>query len=248
MYINMEKNIVNEEKRLTVKEKKTAAPATKKKIDLQQLLPTLENMILTGFFKPRERLVESTLSDMFGVSRYNVRDAFKILEAKGIVSIIPFRGAVVSELSQQEVEETFTIRVALVKLAMSKAIENVTTGDIKILRKMAKQIERFHREDNLITMMETDKNLHGYIYQMSHNKTLARMINELRNRCHIIRYSAWSIPHVLPQVIAEHFLIVDAIEAGDLKSLCKLSERHILHSMDAYLMKLRAENAMIIEK
>ncbi len=176
-------------------------------------------MILTGYFKPRERLVEANLSEMFGVSRYTVRDAFKILETKGMVIVTPFKGVIVSELSQQEVEEIFVIRAGLEQVALRLSTQNTTTVDIKVLRKMVKKIEDAHHDDDFVAMVAADANFHDYVFQMSRNKTLRRMINDLRNRCHIIRYSAWSSPTILKQVMEEHRLIVDAIEARDVAAL-----------------------------
>jgi DNA-binding GntR family transcriptional regulator len=224
-------------------EKKTTPKKTK--MDFQAFVSRIENMILTGVFKPRERLIEAALSKMFGVSRYLVRDAFKVLETKALVTVTPFRGVVVSELSQQEVEEIFVIRAALEKAALCLSTQNTTTVDIKVLRKMVKKIEDAHHADDFAAMVAADTNFHDYVFQMSRNKTLRRMINDLRNRCHIIRYSAWSSPTILQQVIEEHRLIVDAIEARDVATLNGLSERHISHGKEAYLLRLKAENALL---
>ena len=73
------------------------------------------------------------------------------------------------------------------------------------------------------------------------------MISDLRNRCHIIRYSAWSSPTVLRQLMEEHRLMVDAIEARDIAALHRLQEKHINHVKDAYLRRLKAENAILSE-
>ncbi|MDP1992135.1 MAG: GntR family transcriptional regulator [Syntrophales bacterium] len=228
---------------MTAKEKKTMSQ--KSKMDFQSFVSRIENMILTGRFKPRERLIEAALSEMFGVSRYTVRDAFKVLETKGLVTVTPFRGVVVSELGQQEVEEIFVIRAALEQVALRLSTQNTTTVDIKVLRKMVKKIEDAHHDDDFVAMVAADTNFHDYVFQMSRNKTLRRMINDLRNRCHIIRYSAWSSPSLLQQVMAEHRLIVDAIEARDVAALNELSEKHIRHGKEAYLLRLKAENALL---
>jgi DNA-binding GntR family transcriptional regulator len=228
---------------MTAKAKKTTPQ--KRKMDFQSFVSLVENMILTGKFKPRERLIEAALSEMFGVSRYTVRDAFKVLETKGLVAVTPFRGVVVSELSQQEVEEIFVIRAALEQVALRLSTQNTTTVDIKVLRKMVKKIEEAHRDDDFAAMVAADTNFHDYVFQMSRNKILRRMINDLRNRCHIIRYSAWSSPTILEQVMQEHRLIVDAIEARDVTALNELSERHIRHGKEAYLLRLKAENVLL---
>ncbi len=228
---------------MMAKAKKTAAK--KRKMDFQTFVARLENMILTGAFKPRERLVEAALSEMFGVSRYTVRDAFKVLETKGLVTVTPFRGVVVSELSSEEVEEIFVIRAALEQVALRLSTQNTTNVDIKVLRKLVKRIEDAHHADDFAAMVAADTEFHDYVFQMSRKKVLRRMINDLRNRCHIIRYSAWSTPATLQQVMDEHRRIVDAIEAKDIATLNELSERHISHGKDAYLMRLKAENALL---
>ena len=59
----------------------------------------IEGAILSGKFKPRERLTEMGLMAIYGVGRTVIRETLKKLEAKGLVTIIPFRGAVVTDLT-----------------------------------------------------------------------------------------------------------------------------------------------------
>ena len=65
----------------------------------------IEAAILSGQFKPRERLIEMDLISRFGVSRTVIREALKRLEAKGLVRTAPYRGAIVADLTVEEVEE-----------------------------------------------------------------------------------------------------------------------------------------------
>jgi DNA-binding GntR family transcriptional regulator len=228
---------------MAIKRNETASKPDKP--DFQHFVSRIENMILTGAFKPRERLIEATLSKMFGVSRYSVRDAFKILETKGLVKVTPFKGVVVSELGKQEVEEIFVIRTALEQLALRLSTERATAQDVKVLRRMVKKIEDAHRKDDFVAMVSADTNFHDYVLQMAQNESLRRMISDLRNRCHIIRYSAWSSPNVLAEVLEEHRLIVDAIEARDGTKLNELLETHLSHAKQLYLLRLKAENALL---
>lgn len=224
---------------------KEKATAKSGKMDFPSFVSRIENMILTGAFKPRERLIEAALSEMFGVSRYSVRDAFKVLETKGLVIVTPFRGVVVSELSKKEVEEIFVIRAALEQLALRLAMENATNEDIKFLRRMVKKIEDASHNDNFAAMIAADTEFHDYLFQMSQNNSLRRMINDLRNRCHIIRYSAWSSPDVLHEVMKEHLMMVEAIEARDMGKLMPLLEKHLSHAKQSYLLRLKAETALL---
>ncbi|MCE5283789.1 MAG: GntR family transcriptional regulator [Deltaproteobacteria bacterium] len=215
------------------------------KIDFQNFVSRIENMILTGAFKPRERLIEASLSEMFGVSRYSVRDAFKVLETKGLVSVTPFRGVVVSELSKKEVEEIFVIRAALEQLALRLSMENVTREDIKLLKRMVKKIEDASHQDDFAAMISADTEFHDHLFQLSQNTILRRMINDLRNRCHIIRYSAWSSPDIVREVMKEHTQIVEAMESRDLEKLMQLLEKHLMHAKQSYLLRLKAETALL---
>ncbi|MEW6261616.1 MAG: GntR family transcriptional regulator [Thermodesulfobacteriota bacterium] len=218
------------------------------KRDFQKLVQRLENKILIGGFKPRERLVEARLAKMFNVSRYWIRDALKIMETKGLVTINPYKGAEVSELSEEEIEEIFAIRICLEQLAARLALKNVKPADLAVLRRLAAKIEEGLTDQDLEEMIEADSSFHDYIFQLARNQTLRRMIIDLRNRSHIIRYSAWSSPQVLQLVIKEHATFLEALEQNDPEKINDLSERHITRARDAYLFQLRAGEALRLKR
>ena len=215
------------------------------KIDFQEFASKLENMILTGGFRPRERLVEANLSQMFNVSRYWVRDAFKILETKRLVTVIPFKGVVVSELNEKEIEEIFAIRVVLEQLAVGMAMENMGPGDVDALTAIVEKLEHAQTTADVAGMVEGDSRFHDYIFQLSGNETLRHTINDFRNRCHIIRYSAWSSADILTRVRDEHRLFVKYLAARDKEGLHELARHHISHAKNFYLFRLRAETTML---
>jgi DNA-binding GntR family transcriptional regulator len=223
---------------------KKATPR-KSKMDFNSFVSQLENIILIGTFKPRERLTEASLSEKFGVSRYLVRNAFKVLETKGLVKVTHFKGVIVSELSEQDVEEIYVIRKALEQLSLRLAMQNVTNGDIMALRRLAKTLEDAHRKSDFAAMVTADNNFHDYVFHLSQNDSLYRMINDLQRRCHIIRYSAWTSPEALQKSMKEHNLIVDAIEARDLEALNTVAEKHLYYAKDSYLILLRAQEVLM---
>jgi len=222
-----------------------AAKANKNptKMEFRVFVESLESRILTGGFKPRERLVEASLSQMFGVSRYWVRDAFKILETKGLVTIMPYKGVVVNELNAKELEEIFVVRVSLEALAWRLAMDNITENDIEELGRLARQIEEAHKRTDIQAVLEADSKFHEKIVILAKNDTLLRLISDLRKRCHIIRFSAWSSPEVVKQVTQEHYQFLEAVGKKDIKTISRLAEQHISHAKKFYLFLLNAENA-----
>ena len=88
----------------------------------------IEEAILSGQFKPRERLIEMDLIDRFGISRTVIREAFKRLEAKGLIRVIPYRGAVVADLTVEEIEEIYFVRIRLERIAAQLVLKQISPG------------------------------------------------------------------------------------------------------------------------
>ncbi len=86
----------------------------------------LESAILTGKLKPRERLVEKGLAERLEMSRTAIREALRRLEQRGMVRILPRRGAVVSDLSPLDVENIYTVRIHLEVFGARLAAQHIS--------------------------------------------------------------------------------------------------------------------------
>ena len=90
-------------------------------INLTQTLPekvatTLAERIVDGTYPPGSRLIEALLSKEFGLSHGPIRDALRSLQHAGLVTILPYRGAVVTDVTVREIRELYQVRAALVGL------------------------------------------------------------------------------------------------------------------------------------
>lgn len=200
-------------------------------------------MILTGVLKPREHLVELHLSKKLGVSRFWIRDALKVLETKGLIKVIPYKGAVVCDLDENEIEDIFEVRIELDVLATRKAAQNVQQEDIVVLKRIADQFEKSTKAKDFSRMISSNEDFHHYIYELSRNPTLVQMIRQLATRGHILRYHAWSSPDVLNRIQTEHRLFIKGLKERDLELLEDLAKRHLSYSKNSYLSHLKAKQA-----
>ena len=91
-----------------------------------QIADRVAEAIVEERFAPGERLKEVELAASFDVSRATVREALRILERRGLVSIVPQHGAQVAKLSRQELEDMFDIRVMLLGLASRTLAKRIT--------------------------------------------------------------------------------------------------------------------------
>ena len=220
-------------------------PKNDLKQDFQRLIARLENMILIGSLQPRERLVETSLAKKLNVSRSWVRDALKILEAKGLVEVVPYRGAMVRELTEEEVEETFEIRLVLESLCHRLASKNFTKADSDVLRKIAGRIKDSYRRQNFEEMISANNEFHRYIRELAGNKTLVQMLDQLKGRFYLFNTYAWSSPDVADRLVEEHETYVSALGNKDLKLLDEVAEKHISYSKDLYLLQLKTRKAIV---
>jgi len=198
----------------------------------------IERAILSGQLKPRERLVEMDLISKFGISRTVVRESLKRLEAKGIIRTTPYRGAMVADLTVEEIEEIYYVRSELEKIAARLILEHITTQEIRHLKKLSKEVEKNLREKTL-QMIEKDSEFHRVIFKACRNNYLYRLIDFLRIKAHIVRFNAWSLPHRIEESIFEHRMMVKAIEKKDIKELEKLFLQHLNFSKNSYLTQLK---------
>src|SRR5215207_11344568 len=100
----------------------------------------LREGIVTGTFKPGQRLVERELCEMIGASRPSIREALRVLEAEGLIRIIPHRGPVVSIVTVEEAEQLYAIRALLEGFA---GRECALRRDRKILKRLRDAVTEF---------------------------------------------------------------------------------------------------------
>jgi len=96
----------------------------------EQVSHILTEAILDGTLGPGESLIETELQKQLGVSRSPLREAFRDLEKKGLVTIIPRRGTFVKEITRKDLEENFPVRATLEGLAARQAYPLMTPDQL----------------------------------------------------------------------------------------------------------------------
>ena len=193
----------------------------------------LRESILTQVFRPGERLDIKDLTTKLGVSLTPVRDAINRLAAEGLVEIRPRSGTFVTELSADEVADTFDVRMALECLAAEKMMSRNSTQHVGVFRELIADLEKpvttereriFHERKNV--------ELHNLIVELSENRKLIDIYRGLNAHIKIARihYSREGWTQRIEQEKAEHRTILHAIENRDLASLVQALRQHIRHA------------------
>src|SRR5687768_14900477 len=109
----------------------TTQPASRRGLPIErrslaaQVADALRELIMSNTYRQGQPLRQDDLAKPLGVSHIPVRDAFQLLEAEGLITNIPYKGAVVTRLSESEIEEYFGIRQPLEVDLLRRAIGRI---------------------------------------------------------------------------------------------------------------------------
>src|SRR5579875_1604297 len=152
-------------------ERTSIEPISTKSIHTQ-VTASIRKAIVSGVFKPGEKLSEETLAQQFGVSRTPVREAFKQLEREGLVEIIPRVGTCVTKHTEEEIVELFTVKEALEGLAARLMAKRQPKEEIRILKQALKdQLDAMEKGD-IDAFASANHVIHDVIIKGSGNSKL----------------------------------------------------------------------------
>ena len=110
-----------------------------------QVASIIRRLITSGELKPGMKLPEVELSKSLGVSRSPIRESFRILEAEGLVQIIPNKGVSVSNFSEKDIIEIYELRTLLESYGIRRACKYLSQenlGELKsLIIEMGKKVE-----------------------------------------------------------------------------------------------------------
>lgn len=107
----------------------------------EQIADELGAAIVAGRYAAGDRLVEQELADRFGVSRGPVREALRVLERRGLIDLLPRRGAYARALSLNAVADLFNVRIALCGLAARSMALKPIPSYLETLRRRIAELE-----------------------------------------------------------------------------------------------------------
>ena len=139
----------------------------------------IKEAIVSGSFAPGERLPQETLATAIGVSRIPVRSALIQLDAEGLVSFNPRRGAVVRSLSLEQVREIFELRQLLEVHALRKSMATMTPSRLAAIHREAARLDEAGETDDLV---ERRQRFYRLLYDAEASPQLVELIEGLRTK------------------------------------------------------------------
>lgn len=207
----------------------------------EQIAARLSERIVAGSYAPGQRIMEQAVAAEFEVSRGPVREALRLLEKDGLVTILARRGAQVTSLSITEVKEIFDIRAMLNGLRDRQIVEGPDRLRIlPALQAEVAKLTRFAREsgsgDNYV---ETVARIDRLLTRASVNKRLKAIQESLMLQTLRYRQLGLSTPQRRKQSAQNWQILVKALRDGDGAEAERIARQRVLDSRDAAVQMLQ---------
>ncbi len=201
----------------------------------QEVAVRLRQRIVEGDIAPGSKLNERELSELLQVSRTPLREAIKMLASEGLVELLPNRGAVVAQLSMQDVVDTFEVIAGLEGQSGELAAQRITETELAEIRALHYEMMAAYTRRDLSAYYRLNSNIHEKINLAARNPVLAQTYRTVNARLQALRFRSNFDDRKWRQAVQEHEQMVDKLAARDGPGMRALMTRHLEQKRDVVL-------------
>ncbi len=158
---------------------RSAAPARAETLT-EQAYRAIEEQIVTLRLKPGDVLSEQMLSATFRIGRTPIREALQRLAREGLVTILPRKGILVSDLNPRTQLLVLEVRRELERLLSRAGAERATAPQRAELLRIADGMDRAAKTNDDIAFMRLDREMNQLVIEAAHNDYAARSMKLLQ--------------------------------------------------------------------
>ena len=190
-------------------------------------LDALRDGILHGNYAEGEPLRQDALAEELGVSRIPIREALRQLQAEGLVTFNPHRGAIVSSLSLADIEEVFDLRSTLEPDLLRRALPRLTTYQLDLADEILDRYADALRAPDVSQWGELNWQFHSTLYAPAERPVTLAILQRLHQQSDRYLRMQLALTHGETRANDEHRAIAAAARSGDVKRACQLMHDHI---------------------
>lgn len=180
------------------------------------VLESLRSRIASQQIPPGSRLREQEIAEEFGVPRTRVREAFTVLEVKGLIDRVPNRGAVVARLDVTQLVDMYDVREVLEGACARLAAEHSSTGSWDDLIKMFGEPMQAHVDaKDFGSFVEGYDRFRAQVTAAASNSILTAMLDGIYERTQTAIRRIIILPGRAEVGLSEHRAVLAALAEGD---------------------------------
>lgn len=203
-----------------------------------EVVDRLREAILRGLFAPGDRLREEQLAEALGVSRGPIRNALLQLEREGMVMRRRNRGAIVARLSRVDLEEVYSLRLAIEPVACAWAARNANERDLTDMQSIINGYQsRLTRKVTVQEAAEADLSFHDVVYRAARHRRLMRLWQDIRPQVYVFLLAREYVRarEFRDIMITNHSTIRAVISSGDEERAREVAIEHVQTSYQRVL-------------
>jgi len=175
----------------------------------------LRNEIGNGILTQGEKLSEISLQKKFGTSRSPIREALRILEREGLVVIHPRKGAYVSNITFEDLNNITIVRANLESLAAQLAIPNLTLENLENMETLLNKMQEETQKLSVIEFTSTHNKFHESFIFACGNRILIDILSKLRRQFFRPEVTSHYFMNNIDNAYNSHLKIIKALKNRD---------------------------------
>lgn len=214
------------------------------KTKVEAVYERLRESIISGVYKPGERLVIGKIAQELGVSETPIREALRILESEGLVEIRSHVGPVVKGIEDVDIRESYVIRGVLEGFAARESVDYFTEKDFKKLEDFLEEMRKALENKDYVRYGTLNKEFHAYICSLNPYKKLYELIMELWNRWERTRAVFMLSPSRGEESLSEHEKIVELIKNKRKEEIEAFIREHRRKAAESFIKALKGSKSI----
>jgi DNA-binding GntR family transcriptional regulator len=196
---------------------------------------SLRSAILRGDLPGGTRLVQTEIASQLDVSTTPVREAMRDLASEGLITLDSHRIGTVRQPDWEEMSEIVEIRRALERVALQRAMDNITQTQLNQARDLADQLT----EDIVLgTWVQRNSEFHSIFHWATSTGRLANFLVALESAGGVFVAQAQRLhPDIRDRAIADHYALLDAFDARDVDAAYEIQYLHVNLPLEAAEME-----------
>lgn len=203
----------------------------------------LKDAIILNILLEGERLQERQLAEALKLSRTPVREALKRLEIEGLVEMLPAGGFKIKELTLQDLEDIYELRIVLEGLAARLAAQRASSSDISYLKHLLQRLELALDEGKVDIPTFLNAQFHQAIAEATRNKYLIALISRFNNTLQRLKYATLAYPGRARKAFEEHQQLLEAVEQHNPEEAERIAQEHVRRAKEIQI-KIYQERAL----
>jgi DNA-binding GntR family transcriptional regulator len=194
----------------------------------EKIAASLRDAFIADTLSPGSRLIEVELARQLGVSRTALREALRMLQSEGLIETRPNRGTFVAQISEQDIDEIYSLRSLLETYAVQLVAERSTPQEVEVLQAIVDRMNEATVAREMRRAADIDLELHNTIWEISGHQRLCQFLSSIRSQIRMFFTVNTNLyESLVASAVSDHQEIVKAIRAHDGAAAAELMKGHL---------------------